>query len=99
MILTKKNETSQCFPCYSFYKDRIILITRKELLEDFENVMREILEFFGIEITDKLKNGIEEQSRKQKEFKSKHSYNLSDFGLTEERIERDFKFIHENYKV
>ena len=40
---------------------------------------------------------IEETAKKQREFKSKHQYDLSKFGLSEEQIKRDAKIIYDTF--
>jgi len=77
-------------------KDRVLQIHYPQLLESFEATMKEATEFMNIEISDTLKIEIKAQAEKQKTYKRKHKvYELSKFGLSEEKIKTDLDFMFE----
>jgi len=80
-------------------RKNIIVFTHKQLLSDFENVFRKILDFYNIKSDDKIEKAIAEQVEKQKTFHSEHKYSLEEYGFSENQIEDDFKFIYDNYQV
>jgi len=80
-------------------RKNIIVHTQKQLLTDFENVFRGILDFYGVKSDEKIEKAIAEQVEKQKTFHSEHKYSLEQYGFSEEQIERDFKFVYDNYPV
>ena len=77
-------------------KSQIKIVKFDRLMNDFENLMNEIIDFIEIYPSEELINKIKETSDKQKSFKSGHTYSLSKFGITEERIRKDFAKIYEN---
>jgi len=77
-------------------KEKVLQIHYPQLLENFEATMNEATSFMNIEISDGLKNEIEAQIEKQKTYKRKHKvYELSKFGLSEEKIKADLDFMFE----
>jgi hypothetical protein len=80
-------------------RKNILVHTQKELLTDFDRVFRGILEFYGVKTDEKIEKAIAEQVEKQKSFRSEHKYSLGQYGISEEQIEKDFKFVYDNYHV
>jgi omega-hydroxy-beta-dihydromenaquinone-9 sulfotransferase len=80
-------------------RNNVMLITHKELMSEFDVIFRKLMEFYEIEIDEKLENAIREQVEKQKVFKSEHKYSLDTYGFNEEQIKKDFAFIYEKYAV
>ena len=78
-------------------RSRVKLVTFGRLMNDFDNLMFEILDFTDIEKTDALREEIIETSEKQKQFKSGHAYDLERFGLTEDQVREDCKVIYETF--
>jgi len=77
-------------------EDRFLQIHYPQLLENFEATMQKAIEFMGVDVSDALKKEIETQAEKQKTYKRKHKvYELSLFGLTEEKIKKDLDFMFE----
>lgn len=81
------------------YHEKLHVLTHRRMKEDFNGTMKEICDFCSLELTKQHKEKIFTQHMKQKEFKSEHSYNIKDFGFSEEKIRKDFSFIYENYDV
>jgi hypothetical protein len=67
------------------------------MMNDFETLMNDIIEFINIEKTIDLVKQIEIIDKSQKEFKSEHSYDLSKFGLTKDKIKKDCAPFYETF--
>lgn len=74
---------------------KIVLYDR--MMSDFDNLMMEILEFVGEKPSDSLLKTIKETADKQRAYKSDHKYDLSRFGLTEEKIREDYAPIYKTF--
>jgi len=77
--------------------ERIKIVTFDRLMTDFDNLMAEIVAFIGITPTPELLSDIEKTTEKQRNFKSKHAYDLEKFGLRETQIRRDYAPIYETF--
>ena len=78
-------------------KSRVKIVTFNRLMNDFDNLMSEILEFLEIDKSEEIKKIIIDTAKKQKTFKSKHTYNLEKFGLSQEKIKKDFQKIYSTF--
>ncbi len=62
--------------------------------------MEEIEQFIGIEFGDKLRQAIEEQNEKQKDYQREHAVKgTASFGFSDERIAQDFDFVFKRQQV
>ena len=66
-------------------------------MDDFDNLMDEILDFVDHKPNSDFLNDIKETAAKQKSFKSNHKYDLDKFGLTEEKIKKDCEKIYKTF--
>ena len=64
-------------------KDKVMIVHFDRMMNDFDGLMKDIMNFIEIEPTQNLINDIKITSEKQRSFKSKHKYDLDKFGLTE----------------
>ena len=78
-------------------KEKVMIVPFPKMMSDFENLMDEILEFLDHNPSDKLLEDIKNTALRQKEFKSKHKYDLEKFGLTEEKIKKDCEKIYKTF--
>ena len=78
-------------------KNRVMIVHFDRMMQDFDGLMSDILEFTDSEITDELKIDIQKTAENQRSFKSKHKYDLEKFGLTEQKIKDDCHFIYETF--
>lgn len=69
--------------------DRVFIVSYDRMMSDFEGLMADMHAFLGVEPTADQRAHIEEQGRKQRDYKSEHKYDLAKFGLDEARIRRD----------
>lgn len=70
-------------------KKNIYLVNFDTMMNDFENLMHEVLEFIDVKKKQNLTEFIQETAENQKTYKSKHKYELSKFGLSEQQIRKD----------
>ena len=70
-------------------KKNIYLVNFNTMMNDFETLMIEILEFIDVEKKQNLTEIIQKTAENQKAYKSKHKYELSKFGLSEQQIRKD----------
>jgi hypothetical protein len=78
-------------------RKKIKLVTFDRMMNDFDNLMPEIVEFVGVEMTPELSATIKETAEKQRAYNSGHKYDLAKYGLTEERIRKDFAPFYETF--
>jgi hypothetical protein len=78
-------------------KNNFIVIRYDRMMNDFENLMKEIIPFLEITPSEELINEIKKTSEKQSKFKSTHKYSLEKFGLNEERIRKDYEMIYRTF--
>jgi len=78
-------------------RERVFVVRFDRLMEDFEGLMDEMLDFVGHEPDEALRTAIRARAEKQRAYKSEHTYDLSKFGLTEERIRTDCAFFYETF--
>ena len=78
-------------------KSKVMIVKFDQMMNDFDGLMEEIIEFIDFEITDELKNNIKVISEKQKSYVSKHKYNLSKFGLSNNKIMNDCKTYYDTF--
>ncbi|MAJ45516.1 MAG: hypothetical protein CMF96_12345 [Candidatus Marinimicrobia bacterium] len=75
-------------------KSKVKIVTFDRLMNDFDNLMFEILEFLEVKKSKDIENLIKETAKKQKNFKSNHKYDLEKFNLTENQIKNDCERIY-----
>ena len=78
-------------------KDKVMIVHFDRMMNDFDGLMQDIIHFIEIEPSADLKSDIKMTAEKQRSFKSKHKYDLSKFGLTEQQIKDDCKVIYETF--
>lgn len=75
----------------------IMIVKFDRLMQDFDKLMDEILDFLKIEKSNEIKKIIQITADKQRSFKSAHKYDLAKFGLTEDRIRKDYEKIYKTF--
>ena len=78
-------------------KNKVMIVRFDDMMSNFESLMDNIISFTGHNASDNLKVDISKVAKSQREYKSKHKYNLEKFGLTEDRIKKDCKDIYETF--
>ena len=78
-------------------RKRVMLVQFDDLMQNFDSLMTEIVEFVSHTPDEVMIADIEETAKKQREFKSKHEYDLSKFGLSKSQIKEDAKIIYDTF--
>ena len=78
-------------------KNKVMIVHFDRMMSDFDGLMSDIVKFIDIKPSEKLIEDIRVTADKQRAFKSKHKYDLSKFGLTEQQIKDDCKIIYETF--
>lgn len=80
-------------------EDRFTVVTYPQIMRDLEGTMRRLVDFAELEPAPDFWDRVRAQAEKQRGYKSKHSYSLEKFGLSEERIRSDLAFLYETYDL
>ncbi|MFL2988866.1 sulfotransferase [bacterium] len=78
-------------------KNKVMIVHFDRMMGDFDGLMNDIIDFIEIEPSEDFKNDIKITAEKQRNFKSKHKYDLSKFGLTEQQIKDDCQIIYDTF--
>jgi hypothetical protein len=78
-------------------KKRVYVVRYDRMMERFEDVMEEICEFLGHDLSPKLRATVEARAEKQRRYESEHRYDLERFGLDEAQIRKDCAFYYETF--
>ena len=78
-------------------KERVFIVRFDYMMNNFELLMDEILNFIDVKKSKNIVTEIEETAKSQKTFKSGHEYDFSKFNLTEEQIKRDCANIYKTF--
>ena len=78
-------------------RSNVMIIKFDHLMNDFDKLMLDIINFVDFDITDKLRTTIKNTSDEQKSYISKHKYDLAKFGLSEKKIKEDCKAYYETF--
>ncbi len=80
-------------------EENLLVVRFTDMMERFEEVMDQITEFAGLEVTEQVRAKIEARGEKQRAYKSSHKYSLEQFGLTEEQVREDLAFVYETFEM
>ena len=78
-------------------KNKVMIVHFGRMMNDFDGLMDDIVNFINIKPSNELIDDIKVTANKQRNFKSKHKYDLNKFGLTEQQIKDDCKIIYETF--
>jgi len=78
-------------------KTRVGIVQYNRMMTDFDGLMDEILTFVNHQPNENLIANIKMTAEKQRAYESKHKYNLSKFGITEEKIKSDCSVIYKTF--
>jgi len=78
-------------------KNRVLIVKYDRMMNQFDDLMEEILRFLNIEPTEKLMEKIKRTADSQRKFKSEHKYDLEKFGLSKEQIKNDCSCIYDTF--
>tara|TARA_Y100000588_G_scaffold368111_1_gene435631 strand:- start:2852 stop:3961 length:1110 start_codon:yes stop_codon:yes gene_type:complete len=78
-------------------RSRVYIIHFDRMMNDFDTLMDEILNFIDHVPSEELRKDILKTAETQRNFQSGHKYDLEKFGLTEEQIRLDCAPIYETF--
>ena len=78
-------------------KEKVMIIRFDFMMNNFESLMDDIIEFLNIERNDHLLKNIQYTAERQREYQSDHKYDLEKFGLSENQIKNDCKEIYQTF--
>ena len=78
-------------------KENVLVVRFDFMMDDFEALMDQIINFIGIEKKDSLTQVIQQTAESQRNYKSDHKYDLEKFGLSEEKIKNDCRSIYKTF--
>ena len=78
-------------------KNKVMIIKYDKMMSNFEGLMDEVLHFVDHKPSQELSDEISKTAEDQRNYQSKHKYNLEKFGLTEEKIRKDCEKIYETF--
>jgi hypothetical protein len=78
-------------------KSRVFIVRYDRMMADFEGLMDEMCKFLGHEMSPKLEETVRTLGEKQRKYESEHKYDLAKYGLTDERVRRDFAFFYDAF--
>ena len=78
-------------------KERVMIVRFDRMMLDFNSLMSEIINFVGFNASKDFLEEIKQTDKNQKQFKSGHKYNLKKFGISEEKIKKDFEVIYTTF--
>ena len=78
-------------------KSKVMIVRYDRMISNFEGLMDEILVFVDHEPSQDLLDKINKTAKGQRNYYSKHKYDLEKFGLSEEKIRKDCEKIYETF--
>ena len=78
-------------------RSKVMIVHFDKMMNNFDGLMSEILSFFNHEPSTDLINSIQQTADSQRNFKSKHNYDLEKFGLNAKQIRSDCSKIYETF--
>jgi omega-hydroxy-beta-dihydromenaquinone-9 sulfotransferase len=80
-------------------KNNILIVTHKQLKANFKETILNICDYCEIEKTADLIQSIGKQAEKQPSFKGKHQYSIEKYGISKEKLLKDFDFVYKKYDL
>lgn len=78
-------------------KSNVMIVRYDQMMGDFEKLMDDIFIFTKHKPSKELKDEVRKTAEKQKNYSSKHKYDLKKFGLTKEKIKKDCQSIYKTF--
>ena len=80
-----------------FDKSKVMIVRFDKMMNNFESVMDDIIRFTEYKKNDQIMKDIFFTANQQREYKSKHKYDLEKFGLSQDQIKNDCKPIYDTF--
>ena len=78
-------------------RSKVMIVRYDKMMSNFEELMNELLTFVDFSPSSELLKKIKMTEEEQRNYKSKHTYDLQKFGLDESRIRNDCSVIYETF--
>ena len=78
-------------------RNNVMIVKYDKMMSDFEGLMDDVLNFVEHEPSEELLNKINDTANQQRNYQSKHKYDLEKFGLSEEKIRKDCAKIYATF--
>ena len=78
-------------------KSKVEIVRFDKMMNDFEGLMQGVLKLIEYTPDQEMLDNIKITAEEQRNYSSKHSYDLDKFGLTEDQIKKDCKVIYETF--
>lgn len=80
--------------------DRVMVVPYDLLRNNLVDAFDRIIEFSGISVSEELRLKVADRAQKQENYQRKHQVmDLTEFGLSNGRISRDFAFVFKEYGI
>jgi hypothetical protein len=79
------------------YVKHVMIVQYDRMMQNFEDVMTEILCFLEIDKSMQLNNAIKEVAKQQRKYTSTHRYDCSRFKLSEDKIRKDYAPVYDAF--
>ena len=94
--------------CFAYYRyvlavrdelpaETIHFVQYRELVRDPRAVVQQLYDWMGLDVSDEYRAKLDEFTQRQRKYKSKHSYSLEQFGLTEDWIREQIPEVFEAF--
>ena len=80
-------------------KSKVLIVRYDKMMSNFDDLMKDILKFVDVEPSNELILEIKKTTLDQKNYISKHKYDLKKFNLTEQKIKADCHFVYDTFLV
>lgn len=78
--------------------DECLFVKYDELLSQPDEVVIDLYDWMGLPLSDDYASLLEEETRQQKTYRSKHQYDLQQMGLSEEKIFEEYQEVFQYYE-
>lgn len=77
--------------------NRVYFVRYDRMMAEFENVVAEMCAFLEHDLSPAMLAEVQKIGAQQRSYKSEHKYDLTKYGLTEEQIRTDCKFLYDTF--
>ena len=78
-------------------RENVMIVPYTRMMRNFEKIMQDINAFLEVKPSQDVLRRIKIIAGKQRSYTSKHQYDLARFGLTAERIRKDYQIIYKTF--
>ncbi len=78
-------------------RSKVMIVHYEQMMQNFDGLMADILKFIDLHPSEELIHEIKLTTEKQRNYSSKHQYDLKKFGLSAKQIKSDCSMIYETF--